>query len=119
MDCNHDALYAQLAVRFAKALASGDFQQAYMLLSPELRVALRPDRLRETYEAMIEYGDGPPTDVELIVTMEQWKLPEQRPTDLGWAYVAIAGDGYSEAVTVIVEDAGGGPAIRQLEWGRP
>jgi hypothetical protein len=119
MDCNHDAPYAQLAVRFAKSLVSGDFKQAYMLLSPELRLDLTPDRLRETYEAMIEYGDGPPTDVELIVTMEQWQLPEQRSTDLGWAYVAIAGDGYSEAVTVIVEDAGGESVIRYLEWGRP
>ncbi|PZV03643.1 MAG: hypothetical protein DCF32_13385 [Leptolyngbya sp.] len=119
MDCNHDAPSAQLAVRFAKALVSGDFQQACMLLSPELRLDLTPDRLRETYEAMIEYGDEPPTDVELIVTMEQWQLPEQRPTDLGWAYVAIAGPGYSEAITVIVEDAGGESAIRYLEWGRP
>lgn len=119
MDCNHDAPYAQLAVRFAKALVNGDFTQANMLLSPELRVDLTPDRLRKTYEAMIEYGDGLPTDVELIVTMEQWQLPEQRPTDLGWAYVAIAGPSYSEAVTVIVEDAGSGPTIRYLEWGRP
>lgn len=119
MDCNHEAPYAQLAVRFANDLVSGDFDRAYTLLSPELRADLTPDRLRETYEAMIEYGDGPPTDIELIVTMEQWQLPEQRSTDLGWAYVAIAGNGYSEAVTVIVEATEDGPTIRHLEWGRP
>lgn len=119
MDCNHEAPYAQLATQFARALTDGDFALAHTLLSPELRADLAPDRLRATYEAMIEYGDGPPTDVELIVTMEQWQLPEQRPTDLGWAYVAIAGNGYSEAVTVIVEATESGPAIRYLEWGRP
>jgi hypothetical protein len=119
MECNHKAPFAQLAVRFANALVAGDFDLAYALLSPELRTNLTPDRLCETYEVMIEYGNGSPSDVELIVTMEQWQLPEQRPTDLGWAYVAIAGPGYSEAVTVIVEEAGDGPAIRYLEWGRP
>lgn len=81
MECNHEAPYAQLALRFANVLVSGDFNQAYLFLSPELCADLTPDRLRETYETMIEYGDGPPTDVELIVTMEQWQLPEQRPTD--------------------------------------
>ncbi|PSR18272.1 hypothetical protein C8255_08290 [filamentous cyanobacterium CCP3] len=119
MECNHEASYAQLAVEFARALARGDFTLANTLLSPELGADLTPDRLRETYEAMIEYGDGPSTDVELIVTMEQWQLPEQRSTDLGWAYVAIAGEGYSEAVTVIVESTQDGPRIRDIEWGRP
>lgn len=119
MECNREATYAKLAVRFANALVAGDFDQAHTLLSAELRSGLTPSSLRETYETMIGYGDGPPTNVELIVTMEQWQLPEQRPTDLGWAYVAIAGTGYSEAVTVIVENAGGETAIRYLEWGRP
>jgi hypothetical protein len=119
MDCNHDAPYAQLALQFAHALVAGDFDQAHALMSLELRTTLSLDRLREEFNRMIEYGDAPPTDVELIVTMEQWQLPEQRSTDLGWAYVAIAGPGYSEAITVIVEDAGGGSAIRYLEWGRP
>ncbi|MBD2231308.1 hypothetical protein [Phormidium tenue] len=119
MECNREATYAKLAVRFANALVAGDFDQAHTLLSAELRSGLTPSSLREIYEAMVEYGDGSPTDVELIVTMEQWQLPEQHPTDLGWAYVAIAGDSYSEAVTVIVENIDGEPAIRHLEWGRP
>jgi hypothetical protein len=119
MEYNHEAPYAQLAVRFANALVAGDFAYAHTLQSAELRPDLTPDRLREAFERMTEYGDSPPTDVELIITMEQWQLPEQRPMDLGWAYVAIAGDGYSEAVTVIVEAAAGQPAIRHLEWGRP
>jgi hypothetical protein len=119
MECNHEAPYAKLAVRFANALVDGDFPLAHAMLSAELRAELPLDRLREAYDAMIEYGDGPPTDVELIVTMTQWQWPEQQPTDLGWAYVAIAGNGYSEAVTVIVKVEDGEPAIRYLEWGRP
>ncbi|HNC91251.1 MAG TPA: hypothetical protein PL000_20160 [Anaerolineales bacterium] len=49
--------------------------------------------------------------------MEQW--PDQRPNDVGWAYVAIDGEGFSEAVTVIVENERQTPAIRYIEWGRP
>lgn len=119
MDCNHDAPYAQLAVRFANALTSGDFTLAHSLLSPELGAEITPDRLCEDYQSMIEYGDGPPTEVELITTLETWQWPEPHPRDLGWAYVAIAGTGYSEAVTVIVESVENQPAIRHIEWGRP
>jgi hypothetical protein len=117
--CDRDAPYAKLVVQFAGALVAGNFDLAHGLLSPELRAELPPDRLGAAYAAMIAYGDGPPTAVELIVTMEQWQWPEQQPTDLGWAYVAIVGNGYSEAVTAIVEAAAQGPVIRYLEWGRP
>lgn len=119
MECNHDAPYAQLAVRFAKALAREEFALAHTLLSPELGADLPLDRLREDYQRMIEYGDGSPTEVELIITMDPVQLHEYRPNDLGWAYVAIVGNAYSEAVTVIVESVEGKAAIRHLEWGRP
>jgi hypothetical protein len=111
--------YASVAVQFAKALAAANFDQAHGLLSAELRADYSPGRLRADFEAMTEYGAGPPTLVELIITLEEWQWPEQQPEDLGWAYVAIANDTYSEAVAVIVKRENGMAVIRYVEWGRP
>ncbi len=117
METNRTAPYAQLAVRFAEALVAGDFAQAYAMLGSGLRHQVSREGLRSNYETMMARGDASPTSIELIVTMEEW--PDRRPRDLGWAYVAIAGTGYSEAVTVIVEQELDLPVIRHIEWGRP
>lgn len=66
---------------------------------------------------MIEYGDGPATFVQLMQTLEDW--PAKKEGDAGWAYVAISGEGYSEAVVVVVCEEGGQFCIRDIEWGRP
>ena len=63
---------------------------------------------------MIAYGQGSAQDVQLVTTLEQW--PEKTPGDIGWAYVAILGHNFSEAVTVVVNDQ---RLIRAIEWGRP
>lgn len=117
MDADHDAAYAQLAVKFARALVGLDFQGAHELLSPGFRALIGPDRLQRNYEKMVEYGESPAVDAMLMGTMETW--PTRQPMDLGWAYVAIVGDDFSEAVTVVVEEQENGACIRHLEWGRP
>jgi hypothetical protein len=53
----------------------------------------------------------------VVNTMEDW--PDKQPRDIGWAYAAIAAEGESEAVTVVVCDEGGKHLIRSIEWGRP
>jgi hypothetical protein len=63
---------------------------------------------------MIEYGDGPAVEAEIITTLTEW--PDRQPGDAGWAYAAITGLGFSEAVAEVVTREG---LIRQLEWGRP
>ena len=62
---------------------------------------------------------GPAEEVELVGVddMIGWEVRE--PADTGWAYVAISGEGFNEAVSVIVASEGGRYAIRRLEWGRP
>lgn len=117
MEANHEAPYAKLAVRFADALAAGDFAAAHAMLTPGLRDELRVETLRGTYEEMIEYGDAPAESTQLIITMEEWA--DRQPDDAGWAYVAIQGPEFSEAVTAIVGRAGDDLAIRRIEWGRP
>ena len=108
------AEHGAVALRFADALTTGSFDLAHSLLAPTLARELSVDELRTSYEHMIEYGEGPAKDAKLITTLEQW--PDKAPGDLGWAYVAIIGTNYSEAVTVVVTDQ---RRIRTIEWGRP
>ena len=117
MECNYSAPYAQLAVKFAEALVSGHFQSARACLTSSCAEANNEGQLKAQLEEMTAYAGTPATHVMLVTTMEQW--PDQRPNDVGWAYVAIDGEGFSEAVTVIVENERQTPAIRYIEWGRP
>ena len=73
--------------------------------------------LRTAYGNMVEYFESPPTFVQVMEAMTEW--PDKKPHDVGWAYAAIAGDGGSEAVTVVVSSEGGHHLIRSVEWGRP
>ena len=108
-----------IGVSFANAIVSGDYEAAHALLSESLKRAWPPARLEAEFAAMIDYGEGPAEDVELISVdkMMGWEVRE--PADVGWAYVAISGEGFNEAVSVIVASEGGRYAIRELEWGRP
>jgi hypothetical protein len=120
MEINSTAPYALLAVSFAEALVAGEFQHAHGLLDATLQATSSPDVLRQKFEQMIAYADAPATSVELVVTMEDWPL--RQPSDVGWAYVAIEGSGFSEAVTLIVTESSSGLRIlriREIEWGRP
>jgi hypothetical protein len=49
--------------------------------------------------------------------MTSW--PGKQPADLGWAFVSIGGDVYSEAVIVVVTSENGEARIREVEFGRP
>jgi putative lipase involved disintegration of autophagic bodies len=55
--------------------------------------------------------------VEVGVTMETW--PDKQPSDVGWAYVSIGGEVYSEAVIVVVALESDTLRIRTVEVGRP
>ena len=49
--------------------------------------------------------------------MTSW--PAKQPSDVGWAYVGIGGELYSEAVIVVVTSENGEAKIREVEFGRP
>jgi hypothetical protein len=49
--------------------------------------------------------------------MHDW--PEKNDGDIGWAYVALEGSDYAEAVSVIACKEYGKYKIRDIEWGRP
>jgi hypothetical protein len=104
----------RIAGDFAKLLVAGDFDGAAAMLTPELRATNSPESLAADFARMIDYGDGPADEVQPVTILEDW--PDRQPGDLGWAYVAISGPAFNEAVTVVVTEAG---RIRQIEWGRP
>jgi hypothetical protein len=109
--------HIQLAHRFATALSQGAFDSAHELLSADLRKDYPAARLKKQYEDMVAYGGEPVTRVDVITTMDRW--PDERPGDVGWVYVSIAGETFGEAVTVVVAREGDRLVIRSLEWGRP
>lgn len=101
---------------FAEALVAGRYDEAEGMLQGELRGTWSAERLKAEYQRMTE-GGGPWSVASPETFMGQW--PDRKPKDHGWVYVPIDGNGYSEAVTVVVTDEGGTPRIRWLEWGRP
>ena len=103
-----------VAETFARLLVAGDFAGAAAMLDGALAPSTSAASLAADYARMIEYGEGPADRVQPVTVLDTW--PDRRPGDLGWAYVAISGPGFEEAVTVVITTAG---KIRLIEWGRP
>ncbi|HZS05074.1 MAG TPA: hypothetical protein VFD58_09590 [Blastocatellia bacterium] len=114
-----EVIVGTIGLSFAQALVEGDFKAAHELLSEPLKVEWPPSRLEEALISMVAYGDGPPDKIELISFDDMHTWPTRQCADLGWAYVAICGDGFNEAVSVVVATDGGRHVIRDVEWGRP
>ena len=109
--------YKKIAYNFANALANENYTDAFKLLGSNIGALWSPQKLKASYEKMIEYGEGSATNVEVIESMDDW--PDKKGDDIGWAYVAIEGSDFTEAVTVIVSKENGDYRIRDIEWGRP
>ena len=75
------------------------------------------DDLRIGFEAIVPTDWGAIGPIEVGQTMTSW--PGKQASDLGWAFVSIGGDVYSEAVIVVVTSENGEAKIREVEFGRP
>lgn len=106
-----------VAKQFADALAAENFDGAYALLSAKTKVELSVTELRRKYKEMTDYGAGPAKHVEVMQEFTSW--PDKQKDDVGWVYVAIAGENFSEAITIVVAGEGSQDQIRSVEWGRP
>lgn len=107
-----------LAFQFTSLLLDRRYAGAHALLTAGLQESLSVEQLTEQFESSVDldWQDGvvfPP------MFENPANLPDAEPGDLGWYYVPIGGDVYSEAVTVIVGEYGGRLSIRELEIGRP
>ena len=83
----------------------------------EYRKRTTVEQLRTAFETIVPSDWGPMGTIEVGHTMTTW--PGKQLSDIGWAYVSIGGDVYSEAVTVIVMLEHGEAKIREVEFGRP
>ena len=111
----HD--YPSVGLTFAGALARRDYPAAYAITSGEYRRSTTMAEMQAAFEAIVP-PDWPTVDpVEVGLTMETW--PGKQPADVGWAYVSIGGDAYSEAVIVVVALEKETLKIRTVEFGRP
>lgn len=110
-----------LAQQFGNCLTQADYSTAHTLLSPELQQQYSPQTLRQTVEAMIDYGSGPINKAIVMVDclLTEWQHPPMAANDVGWLYISLEGEDFLEAVSVIVCQQAEKLAIRWLEWGRP
>ena len=112
-----DRDYKLVALGFAEALASRDYPAAWAMTSKQYQAVTTMEGMQALFETIVPTDWEPVGPIEIGMTMESW--PGQEPGDLGWAYVSIGGDVYSEAVTVVVALEDGESRIRSVEFGRP
>ena len=108
-----------LALKFANHLVKERYDSATQMISIEKQTDWNSNWIKSEYLEMIEYGEGKPNHIEVMVfdSMNEW--PSKNENDLGWVYVAICGEGYNEAVALIFSECNKETMITNIEWGRP
>ncbi len=109
--------YSSVGLTFATALAGRDYPTAYAMTSSDYQRNTTLDQMRTAFEAIIPTDWPTVGPVAVGHTMEIW--PAKQPSDVGWVYISIGGDVYSEAVTVIVMEEADTLKVRTVEFGRP
>jgi len=109
--------YKRVGLAFAKALATRDYDGAYALTSSAYRDSTSVTALQAAFESIVPVDWQTIGPIEVGETMDDW--PGREPSDVGWAYLSVGGDVYSEAVTVVVTLENGELKVRTVEFGRP
>jgi len=117
MTTKHNANFKEIAMQFAKLLANRNYSDAYEMTTQEYRKRNSLEQIQEHFEAIIPMDWGAIDSIEAGETMNDWRGKEA--TDVGWVYVSLGGDVYSEAVTVIIAEEEGALKVREVEFGRP
>jgi hypothetical protein len=108
---------SSVALHFTIALSRRDYAGAYVMTSSDYQRSTSLAEMQAAFEAIVPTDWPTVGPVEVGHTMDTW--PDKQPADVGWVYVGIGGDVYSEAVTVIVTREDNTLKIRSVEWGRP
>lgn len=106
-----------IAEQFGLALAKGDFAGAHGFLTGHARRTYSPDDLKQEVAQMTSYAPGPIEQVEIMQSLDAW--PDRKSGDIAWVYVALTGDSFSEAVSLVLCSTPAGTRVREIEWGRP
>lgn len=106
-----------IALKFANAIADGKLDDAHEMLTSKLAKRTKPAALGAEYQALADdmggvTGVGPADEI-----LREW--PDQGDKDVAMVYVTLAGDEWSEAITVTLTEVKGELLISDLEWGRP
>ena len=111
--------HVQLARQFGDLIAREDYTAAHSLLTRQAQIAWPVQEMKRQSESMRRYAPGPFTDMLVMeeFILEDW--PAMQDGDVANIYIALSGDGFCEAVSVIVAQEDGDLRIRDLEWGRP
>jgi hypothetical protein len=109
--------YSSAALKFASALASRDYPAAYAMTSSDYQHSTTLDEMRTGFEAIVPPDWRTVGPVEVGQVMETW--PAKQASDVGWVYINIHGDVYSEGLTVVVMLEADTPKVRTVEFGRP
>jgi hypothetical protein len=109
--------FSEKLLAFANFLTKGNFKAAHKMLSAAEKEMYSSGDLKESFQEMFEGEEGLSLVVELINTMTDW--PDRQDSDLGWAYVSISDDNYSEGISAVITREGNATKIRDIEWGRP
>lgn len=109
--------YKRVGLAFAKALAIRDYDVAYALTSAKYRDSTSLNALQAAFESIVPVDWKTIGPIEVGETMEDW--PGRELSDVGWAYISVGGDAYSEAITVVVTLEAGELKVRTVEFGRP
>ena len=109
--------YENFAYEFTVALTNREYKKAYSMTSKEFKTKTTIEEMKASFEHVVPNDWGAMGPIELGETMTDW--PDKRATDLGWVYVSIGGDVYSEAIIAIVSIEDKAIKIREVEYGRP
>jgi hypothetical protein len=109
--------YKAFAVEFTRTLARREYAAAFEMTSRQYRSQSTVEQLKAAFEVIVppDWGDTEP--IEMGTTMSSW--PGKMSSDLGWIYVSIYGDVYSEALILTVTLEEGQAKIREIVFGRP
>ena len=109
--------YSSAGLKFASALASRDYPTAYALTSSDYQHSTTLDEMRAGFEAIVPTDWRTVGPIEVGHVMETW--PAKKPSDVGWIYISIGGEVYSEALSVVVMLEADTLKVRTVEFGRP
>ena len=109
--------YSAVALRFTTALLQRDYGPAYAMTSKEYQRSTSLEQMRAGFEAIVPAEWRTTAPPAVTQTLASW--PDKQASDVGWTYVGISGDVYSEGVTVVVMLEDDTLRIRTVEFGRP
>jgi len=109
-----EKLQINLALKFANCLIDKKYDEAFSLLSKEMKEEFSAQNLEKEMLSMIEYFYTPNT-----IFIPQDYIDEECEVEDNYIYIPIKEDGNSEAINIEVDYEENTLVILDLEFGRP